>query len=150
MEAFDSHDFAANNKILHRAAQDLTGLQNDMLIQRIRQREHLQRTARRKHLNRPTDGLLSSDDSNSGVKSRRDSTKERHNHTQGVLAKDTALVGSRPQELASYLELEWRPFKNIPRNIVAQPEGSANFIWPSRSRHKCAHCMMLLNFDNEK
>ena len=104
---FDSHDFAANNKILHRAAQDLTGLQNDMLIQRIRQREHLQRTARRKHLNRPTDGLLSSDGSNSGVKSRRDSTKERHNHTRGILAKDTALVGSRPQELASYLELEW-------------------------------------------
>lgn len=39
---FESHDFAANNKILQRAARDMTVLQNDMLVQRIRQREHLQ------------------------------------------------------------------------------------------------------------
>lgn len=44
---FESHDFAANNKILQRAAQDMTVLQNDMLVQRIRQREHLQRISLR-------------------------------------------------------------------------------------------------------
>lgn len=39
---FESHDFAANNKVLQHAAQEMTVLQNDMLVQRIRQREHLQ------------------------------------------------------------------------------------------------------------
>jgi len=42
---FESHDFIANNKILQRAAQDMTVLQNDMLVQRIRQRDHLRRMA---------------------------------------------------------------------------------------------------------
>lgn len=117
---FESHDFAANNKILHRAAQDLTGLQNDMLIQRIRQRENLQRTARRKHLNHPTDGLLSSKDSNSGVKPGGDGKKEqRHSQYKGVLAKDTALVISQPQELASYLGLKWETqFKLIQKRTL--------------------------------
>jgi len=117
---FESHDFAANNKILHRAAQDLTGLQNDMLIQRIRQRENLQRTARRKHLNHPTDGLLSSKDSSSGVKPGGDGKKEqRHSQYKGVLAKDTALVISQPQELASYLGLKWETqFKLIQKRTL--------------------------------
>ena len=39
---FESHDFTANNKVLQHAAQEMTVLQNDMLVQRIRQREHLQ------------------------------------------------------------------------------------------------------------
>ena len=66
---FESHDFAANNKILQRAAQDMTVLQNDMLVQRIRQREHLQRISLRAEYlaqqkqvsNGPTDPLKASD-----------------------------------------------------------------------------------------
>ena len=41
---FDSYNFATNSKILQHAAQEMTLLQNDMIIQRVRQRQHLQST----------------------------------------------------------------------------------------------------------
>jgi len=45
--AFESQSYACNNKVMQRAVHEMSVLQNDMMMQRIRQREHLNKAAQR-------------------------------------------------------------------------------------------------------
>ena len=46
-QAFESHSYHVGNKVMQRAVHEMAVLQNDMMLQRIKQREHLQRAAQR-------------------------------------------------------------------------------------------------------
>jgi hypothetical protein len=46
-QSFESHSYHVGNKVMQRAVHEMAVLQNDMMLQRIKQREHLQKAAQK-------------------------------------------------------------------------------------------------------